>query len=69
VIPGDFGDVQGKKINYSYNNFKTVLYGQPDKSEPLWRIRKARDDGRFHFKPAGWVTINKAWFGAPTNLG
>jgi hypothetical protein len=69
VIPGDFGEVQGKKINYSYNNFKAVLYGPPDKSEPLWRIRRARDDGHFNFKPAGWVTIDKAWFGAPTRLG
>jgi hypothetical protein len=69
VIPGDFGDVQGKKINYSYNSFKTVLYGQPDKSQGLWRIRKARDNGRFHFKPDGWITINKAWFGAPSQLG
>jgi hypothetical protein len=69
VIPGDFGEVRGQKINYSYHNFKTVLYGAPDKSQPLWRIRKARDDGRFHFKPAGWVTINKAWVGAPTRLG
>ena len=69
VIPGNFGDVQGMKINYSYNQFKTVLYGPPDKSQPLWRIRKARDTGSFHFKPEGWVTIDKAWFGAPTRLG
>jgi len=69
VIPGDFGQVQGQKINYSYDNFTTVLYGPPDKSQPLWRVRKARDDGRFHFKPAGWVTISKAWIGAPTRLG
>jgi len=70
VIPGDFGEVQGMRINYSYSSaFKTVLYGPPDKSESLWRIRKARDAGGFHFKPAGWVTINKAWLGAPTNLG
>ncbi|HVT22391.1 MAG TPA: hypothetical protein VHE57_13500 [Mycobacteriales bacterium] len=69
VIPGKFGEVQGRKINYSYHNFQTVLYGPIDKSEPLWRIRRARDDGRFHFKPAGWVTIARAWFGAPTRLG
>lgn len=69
VIPGDFGSVQGQKINYSYNNFKTVLYGPPDKSGSVWRIKRARDNGRFHFKPAGWVTISKAWYGAPTKLG
>jgi hypothetical protein len=69
VIPGDFGEVQHKKISYSYDSFKTVLYGAPDKSGPLWRIRRARDDGHFNFKPAGWVTISKAWFGAPTRLG
>jgi hypothetical protein len=69
VIPGDFGEVNGKRINYSYNNFKTVLYGPPDKSEPVWRIRRARDNGRFHFKPDGWVTISKAWFGEATRLG
>ncbi|HVT64373.1 MAG TPA: hypothetical protein VHD81_04410 [Mycobacteriales bacterium] len=63
------GKVDGKKIHYSYNKFRTVLVGNPDKSGPLWRIQKARDVGGFHFKIVGWVTISKAWFGAPTELG
>lgn len=69
LIPGDFGEVRGKKIHYSYNNFQTVLVGSPDKSEALWRIQKARDVGGFHYKIVGWVSISKAWFGAPTLLG
>lgn len=68
-IGGDFGKVRGQRINYSYNDFKVVLYGRPDKSQPVWRIRKARDAGGFRFKPAGWVAIKKAWFGSPTRLG
>jgi hypothetical protein len=69
LIPGDFGDVHGQKIHYSYNNFKIVLVGNIDKSGALWRIRKARDVGGFHYKVVGWVTIDRAWYGAPTRLG
>ncbi|HVV77001.1 MAG TPA: hypothetical protein VHC43_13290 [Mycobacteriales bacterium] len=69
LIPGDFGDVHGLKIHYSYNNFKVVLVGNPDKSGSLWRIQKAKDVGGFHYKVVGWVTISKAWYGAPTHLG
>ncbi|HWC35326.1 MAG TPA: hypothetical protein VG650_10910 [Mycobacteriales bacterium] len=68
-IPGNFGTVQGQRINYSYDQFKVVLVGKPDKTGSLWRIRKARETGGFHYKIVGWVTITKAWFGAPTRLG
>lgn len=69
LIPGKFGTAGGKAIHYSLDSrYKTVLVGPIDKSGPVWRIRKARNNGRFQFKVTGWVNIKKAWFGAPTRL-
>lgn len=64
-----FGKVGKYPIHYSYDEFKTVLVGPIDKSNPVWRIRKAKDTGQFHFKVVGWVYIQKAWIGEPTKLG
>ncbi|HVW80827.1 MAG TPA: hypothetical protein VHB69_07820 [Mycobacteriales bacterium] len=68
LIPGTFGVVHGQKIHYSYNDFRTVLVGPIDKSGPVWRIRVARNTGRFRFKITGWASIRKAWVGAPSRL-
>jgi hypothetical protein len=67
MLPG-FGTVSGQEINYSFNDFKTVLVGSIDKSAPVWRVREARNVGRFRFKLAGWINIKKAWVGSPTRL-
>lgn len=69
LIPGKFGTVSGYNIHYSYNEFRTVLVGPIDKHAAIWRIRKARNVGRFRFKLDGWANITKAWFGAPSTLG
>ncbi|HWA65268.1 MAG TPA: hypothetical protein VG899_02730 [Mycobacteriales bacterium] len=68
LIPGNFGTVNGQNIHYSYDDFRTVLVGPIDKSGEAWRIRVAKNDGRFRFKLTGWATITKAWVGAPTTL-
>lgn len=68
LIPGNFGTVGKYQIHYSYNEFRTVLVGPIDKSGPVWRIRQAKNTGRFRFKVTGWATITKAWFGAATTI-
>jgi hypothetical protein len=68
LIPGTFGTVSGQNIHYSYDDFRTVLVGPIDKSGSVWRIREAKNVGRFRFKLIGWANIKKAWAGAPTTL-
>ncbi|HEX3897949.1 MAG TPA: hypothetical protein VHW74_02165 [Mycobacteriales bacterium] len=68
LIPGNFGTVSGQNIHYSYDDFRTVLVGPIDKSGAVWRIREAKNDGRFRFKLSGWANIEKAWVGDPTTL-
>jgi hypothetical protein len=68
LIPGTFGVVSGQNIHYSYNDFRTVLVGPIDKSGAVWRIREAKNVGRFRFKLGGWANIKKAWVGAPSTL-
>ena len=69
LIPGKFGTAGGKAIHYTLDSrYKTVLVGPIDKSGPVWRIRKARNNGRFRFKITGWIDISKAWVGEPSQL-
>jgi hypothetical protein len=68
LIPGNFGTVGSYQIHYSYNEFKTVLVGPIDKTGAVWRIRKARNVGRFHFKLDGWADIKKTWVGEASTL-
>ena len=69
LLPGSFGTAGGEQIHYTLDSrYQTVLAGPIDKSGPVWRIRLAKNNGRFQFKLAGWIDIDKAWIAEPSRL-
>jgi hypothetical protein len=62
---GATGTVNGFRLNYGCGG-KITLVGDVDKSQPVWRIRKAIYVGNYHYAMDGWVNLSKTWYGKAT---
>jgi hypothetical protein len=61
---GAAGAVGGRGISYLCLDGETVLLGDPDISDPLWRIRAARDEaGGFHYEAIGFQAVDRTYVG------
>jgi hypothetical protein len=68
-VQGASGSVHGRFITYFCQSSKTVLTGEPNRSQQLWRIHTARSTPHGHFKRTGRKAISKAFFGRPSLVG
>lgn len=69
-LQGATGLVGKYRIDYGCRKTpKTVLIGGVNRKPALWRIRKARDTGNYHYKRDGRASLQEAWYGKPSRKG